>query len=168
MFGIIAKCLVVSGVLAQLACATSSFAAKVIGVADGDTITVLRNQKPVRIRLAGVDAPERRQAWGNRARQFTAAACFGKTVTVYERDRDRYGRIVADIVLPDGQNLSEALVANGLAWHYRRYSTSMRLATLEQEARAARRGLWVDANPVAPWEFRREARGSRQGAVRIR
>ena len=168
MFRVMTRYLVVTSLLAQLACA-ASFAARVVGVADGDTITVLHDQKPIRIRLAGVDAPERRQAWGNRARQFTAAACFNRTVTVHERDRDQFGRVVADIILPDGQNLGDALVANGLAWHYRRYSSSMRLAALEHKARDARRGLWAEPNPVPPWEFRRTARNPpRTSALRIR
>lgn len=82
------------------------------------------------------------------------------TVTVRPHDRDRYGRTVAEIILPDGRNLNRELVRNGFAWHYRRYSSDQTLEALEQEAGDNRRGLWHDPHPVPPWEFRQEHRGT--------
>ena len=73
------------------------------------------------------------------------------------RDTDRYGRFVADVLLPDGKSLNRELVRAGLAWHYVRYSNDVTLARLESDARASRRGLWADTRPVPPWEFRKQS-----------
>ncbi len=123
-------------------------------VSDGDTITVLQNGKGERIRLHGIDCPEKRQAFGTRAKQFTSTLVFGNTVTVQVVDRDRYGRTVGVVLLPDGRSLNHELVRAGLAWMYRRYTNDQSLSDLEEEARVARRGLWADAEPVPPWEWR--------------
>ncbi len=98
------------------------FSGKVVGVSDGDTITVLHNGKGERIRLHGIDCPEKRQAFSNRAKQFTSNLVFAKTVTVQAVDRDRYGRTVGVVLLPDGRSLNHELVRAGLAWMYRRYT----------------------------------------------
>ncbi len=107
-----------------------------------------------RIRLHGIDCPEKRQAFGNRAKQFTSKLVFGNTVTVQVMDRDRYGRTVGVVLLPDGRSLNHELVRAGLAWMYRRYTNDQSLSDLEEEARVARRGLWADRNPIPPWEWR--------------
>jgi endonuclease YncB( thermonuclease family) len=133
-----------------------SFSGRVVGVADGDTINVLRDDRAVRVRLHGIDCPERSQAFGRQARQYTSKLVFGRTVTVHVRGTDRYGRFVADVLPPAGGSLNRELVRAGLAWHYVRYSTDTTLARLESEARASRRGLWADPCPVPPWEFRKE------------
>ncbi len=125
-----------------------------MGVSGGDTITVLHGGKPVRIRLNGIDSPEKRQAFGNRAKQFTSTLVFGKAVTVQALDRDRYGRTVGEVLLPDGRSLNHELVRAGLAWMYRRYTNDQSLSDLEEEARVARRGLWADPHAVPPWEWR--------------
>lgn len=112
-----------------------------------------------RIRLWGIDCPEKRQPFGTRATQFTGDLAFGKDVKVLVRDVDRYGRTVGEVILPDGRSLNRELVRAGLAWWYRHYAPRDReLERLEAEARVARRGLWADAYPVAPWEWRRERR----------
>jgi micrococcal nuclease len=98
-----------------------AFQGKVVGVADGDTITVLNERRPETIRLNGIDAPEKGQAFGERAKQFTARLAFGQLVQVIVRDRDRYGRTVADVRLPDGR--SHEIVRGGYAWWFRRYSS---------------------------------------------
>ena len=115
------------------------FQGKVVRILDGDTIEVLHSLRAERIRLHGVDAPEKSQAFGSRARQFTAGLVFGRSVTVREKGRDRYGRTLAEIVLPDGRILNRELVASGFAWHYKRYSSDLGLARLE-ERRVRRRG----------------------------
>ncbi len=132
----------------------ADFTGKVVGVSDGDTITVLHNGKGERIGLHGIDCPEKRQAFGKRAKQLTSNLVFGKTVTVQVLDRDRYGRTVGEVLLPDGRSLNHELVRAGLAWMYRRYTNDQSLSDLEEEARVAGRGLWADPEPVPPWEWR--------------
>jgi micrococcal nuclease len=135
--------------------AATEFHGRVVGIADGDTITVLHDGRAEKIRLYGIDAPEKGQAFGDRAKQFTSELAFGQTVSVRVRDHDRYRRTVGDVILPDGRSLNEELVRAGFAWWYRRYSRDRKLAHLEQEAREAHRGLWADPHPVPPWDFRR-------------
>ena len=142
--------------------AAEEFAGRVVGVTDGDTLTVLHGGRAETVRLQGVDAPEKRQAYGDRARRFVADLAFDRTVTVKGTGRDRNGRLLADVILPDGRSLNQALVRAGYAWWFRRYSRDGRLAQLEEEARSGRRGLWADEAPEAPWDFRGR-RGVRQG-----
>lgn len=130
------------------------FTGRVIGVADGDTIRILRIGRPEVIRLRGIDAPERGQPYDERARQHAAALAFGKIVTVEVAGRDRHGRLLAEVRLADARSLNRELVRAGLAWWFRRYSRDPILAALEAEARAARRGLWADPHPVSPWDYR--------------
>jgi len=131
------------------------FTAKVIGVADGDTITVLRDRSEVRIRLDGIDCPESGQAFGSMAKARTAELALGKMVKVRPRNKDRYGRTVAEVWLSDGRNLNRELVRAGFAWWVRKYAPhDSELARLEAEAQAARRGLWSDGHPIEPWEWR--------------
>lgn len=131
---------------------------KVIAIKDGDTIEILKDGKPLRVRLLGIDAPEKNQDFGSRARQFTSDLCFGKMVKLVVDGADRYGRTVGTIFLPDGRSLNAELVRGGFAWHYKAYSKDEKLARLEEEARSERRGLWEHSNPVAPWEFRKNQR----------
>jgi len=127
---------------------------KVVSVHDGDTLTVLDATNAQRkVRLKGIDAPERGQPFGNVARDRLAALTMGKAVAVIGGKRDKYGRTLARVEI-EGQDAGHRLVSEGLAWHYVRYSEDARLAAAEREARAARRGLWRDPAPVAPWEWR--------------
>jgi endonuclease YncB( thermonuclease family) len=128
----------------------------VVGVSDGDTITVLHDGKGVKIRLYGIDTPEKRQAFGKKAKQFTSGMVHGKTVEVEIKDTDRYGRSVA-LIYVDDQSLNEALVKNGLAWVYRKYCKEAFCEdwlNLEIVARYGKIGLWSEPNPIPPWEFR--------------
>jgi endonuclease YncB( thermonuclease family) len=140
---------------------TEQFSGNVVGVADGDTISVMHNGKAVKVRLQGIDCPEKRQAYGARAKQFTSQRVFGQVVTVIVSGTDRYGRTLGEVVLGDDTNLNRTLVEEGLAWWYRQYSNDDALRQLEEEARAAGRGLWADRDPVPPWEFRKAAKGMR-------
>jgi endonuclease YncB( thermonuclease family) len=142
------------------ALAQDHYSARVIGITDGDTIKVLTADKQqIKIRLYGIDCPERRQAWGNRAREAASEAVFGKDVYIYPVNTDRYGRVVAIVAAPGQENLNAWLVKSGLAWVYPQYCKRPeicdRLRALEQEAREDKIGLWADKNPVAPWEWRR-------------
>jgi len=139
--------------------ADADFSGRVVGVSDGDTIKVLHNGKAEKIRLHGIDCPEKGQAYGTKAKQFTSEMVFGKDVAVHVTDTDRYGRTVADVILPDGTNLNRELVKAGLAWWYGKYSGDATLGQLEAEARASRRGLWVDPKPVPPWCWRKRMKG---------
>ncbi|HEX8547955.1 MAG TPA: thermonuclease family protein [Cytophagaceae bacterium] len=134
--------------------ALSSFTGRVIRVLDGDTIEVLTDdKKTVRIRLNGIDCPEKNQDFGNVAKEFTSKMVFGKEVEVDSIGTDRYGRTIANIIC-GSINLNQELVKNGLAWHYVKYSKDQVLAKLEVEARDAKLGLWSMPNPIAPWDFR--------------
>src|SRR6476660_9225709 len=118
-----------------------SFTGKVVGVIDGDTVDVMHNGQAERIRLNGVDCPEKRQAFGSKAKLFTSEMVFGKEVTVQGYRLDRYGRTIGDVLLRDGTNLNRELVKAGLAWRYLKYSKDESLSVLEGEAREAKRGL---------------------------
>jgi endonuclease YncB( thermonuclease family) len=132
------------------------FTGEVVGVSDGDTITVLVNREARKVRLYGIDTPERKQAFGMKAKQFTSSLAFGKNVTVTVMNKDRYGRYVAIVRLDDGRILNRELVRHGYAWWYSSYAPKDKeLQALEHEARLHKRELWSDPKPIAPWEFRR-------------
>lgn len=128
---------------------------RVVGVADGDTLTILAagNQRH-RIRLAEIDAPESGQAFGRSSKQLLSDLCFGVDAAVRVEDIDRYQRVVGRVHCREADANAE-LVEAGLAWVYTRYARDRHLFALEAQARAARRGLWADPDPVAPWDFRR-------------
>ena len=130
------------------------FSGRVVGVTDGDTISVLRQGRAATVRLVGIDAPEKGQAYGQRAKQFAASLAFGETVTVRVSGHDRYGRLLGEVILSDGRSLNQELVRDGYAWWFRKYSHDLTLAHLEEEARAGRRGLWADPSPEEPWVYR--------------
>lgn len=140
--------------------AWADFTGNVVGVADGDTITVLDAGKVQhKIRLTGIDAPEKKQPFGNRSKQSLSDMVFNKTVTVETDKRDRYGRELGK-VLAGGKDANLEQVRAGMAWHYKAYertqsATDRQAYTeAENEAKAAKRGLWVDAEPTQPWEWR--------------
>jgi len=129
---------------------------KVVGVADGDTITVMHEGRGERIRFYGIDCPEKRQDFGQKAKQFTSNRTFGKTVEVTPFDVDRYGRTVG-IVSIESQCVNEELVKAGLAWVYTRYckqSFCSKWKDSEKVARKNKVGLWSLPNPIPPWTFR--------------
>jgi endonuclease YncB( thermonuclease family) len=162
---------IVVGVLALLAAlaATSARAehwqGTVVSVADGDTLTLLDASKTThRIRLDGIDAPERKQAFGQRARQSLAALAHGREAVADCPKKDRYGRAVCRVTV-NGVDVGLEQVRRGLAWHYVRYAheqppeTRLDYSRAEQQARSERSGLWSSPSPVPPWDYRRAARG---------
>ena len=133
-----------------------TFTGKVVGVKDGDTIEVLFEGKAQTIRLLDIDCPEKSQAYGMKAKQFTSDMCFGKEVRVESLGkRDKYERILGTVYI-NSKNLNAELLKAGLAWHYKKYSDKQSYAELENVARVAKIGLWADEHPVAPWDFRRK------------
>ena len=153
---------VIVTVALALACSVYAETVKgrVVGVADGDTITVLDADKAQhKIRLAGIDAPEKKQAFGNRSKESLSEMVFDKTVNVETEKRDRYGRQIGK-VLVNGQDVNLVQVERGMAWFYRQYQREQSpndrklYEAAEDSAKAARRGLWRDIDPVPPWDFR--------------
>ena len=137
--------------------AHADFTGKVVAVADGDTITVLHDKVQVKVRLTEIDAPEKKQAFGNRSKESLSDLCFGKTATLFEKGKDRYGRTLARVTC-DGTDANAEQVRRGLAWAYTKYLTDPQIKVLEEEARAARIGLWHDDKSVPPWEWRKAKR----------
>jgi endonuclease YncB( thermonuclease family) len=135
-----------------------TFSGKVTSVKDGDTIEVLYQGNPVRIRLAHVDTPEKGQPYGNNAKQFASDFCFNRVVKIVQTDKpDRYGRLIA-LVQIDGRTLNLELVRAGLAWHFLKYSKDQTYAGAEIDARTKKIGLWSQPNPISPWDWRAASR----------
>lgn len=128
---------------------------RVVSVADGDTITVLTPEKrQVKIRLAGLDAPEAGQEYGQKSKAALATMVAGQAVTVAEDGRDRYGRTIGWVRAGE-TDANREMVRLGWAWHFVQYNKDPGIAQLQVEAKAARRGLWAAPNPpMAPWDFR--------------
>jgi endonuclease YncB( thermonuclease family) len=140
----------------------------VVGVADGDTLTLLdSSHERHRVRLSAIDAPEKRQAYGERAKQHLASLVYAKEVRVVWEKRDRYARIVGRVfaaecaACPYTIDVGLEQIKAGLAWHYKQYAREQpsrdrdRYAELERNAREGHVGLWSAPSPVAPWDFRR-------------
>jgi micrococcal nuclease len=161
-------------VLPGIGVADHDLRGKVVGVPDGDSLSVLldgqgnmENKTTSRVRLFGVDTPEKSQAFGERARTYTSKQCLNRNVVLKVVDRDQYGRLVADAYVESDRgnprndiHLQEQLVKNGFAWVYRQYSRSPHLIELESKARKQRLGLWSDEHPIPPWEYRRGSRST--------
>ncbi len=131
----------------------------VVKVLDGDSLQIRRDGKIYEIRLYGIDTPEYKQPYSNKAKQFTKRLAYRQTVSVEKRDIDRYGRIVA-LVSSHGKLVNRELVRAGLAWFYPRYCREQplcrELESLERQARKERRGFWREKNPVSPWDWKRQ------------
>ena len=133
---------------------------QVVGVSDGDTVTVLVDgHSQVHVRIAGIDAPEKRQPYGQRSKQLMSDCAFGKEVAVEWKKIDRYGRTVGKVV-SKGVDCGLRQIELGMAWHYKTYAKDQSredreaYAEAEERARAKGRGLWSDADPVPPWQYR--------------
>lgn len=134
---------------------------RVVGVADGDTITVLDAANQLRkIRLEGIDAPEKSQPFGQCSKQSLSDLVYGKVVKVDTHKSDRYGRQVGKVLI-QGVDVNLEQVSRGLAWHYKAYAREQaavdqsKYASAEDAARSARKGLWRDAAPMPPWDWRK-------------
>lgn len=154
-------------------CVCDAFAASILGrvisVADGDTVTVLTAEyRQYKVRLSGIDAPEKQQPFGAFARETLARQLFGESVMVEWTKTDRYGRIVGKIE-HEGVDINLAQIREGSAWVYREYLRELpagdraRYLEAEDQARSGRTGLWRDADPEPPWQWRRDLREQRRG-----
>lgn len=147
--------LLIAALLAALpAQAGRAFNGRVVGIADGDTLTVLTDTTPRKIRLAEIDAPEKKQAFGERAKLSLSDLCFNQHADVSPGVTDRYGRTVARVSC-GGIDASLHQVQHGLAWAYTRYLKDPAIASAERAARDAGAGLWADADPTPPWLYRK-------------
>jgi micrococcal nuclease len=130
---------------------------KIIAIKDGDTFVVLFDRREQVVRLEHIDCPEKKQPFGSKAKEFVSNLCFGKKVHLnhnYKFDRNK--RLIAEVILENGININKELVANGLAWHYKKYSDNKQYAELEEIARANKIGIWSEPNAVAPWNWRKK------------
>ena len=139
----------------------NSFAAReincrVVSISDGDTFTcLLPTNKQIRVRLAQVDAPEKKQPYGDRSRQLLSQLIFKKTVKIRSSEYDRYGRVVGQVFDSKGKNINLTMVQNGLAWAYREYMHDNQYLQAETQARQKRLGLWQGQNPIYPSNWRK-------------
>jgi endonuclease YncB( thermonuclease family) len=134
---------------------------RVVGVADGDTVTVLDSSNMQwKIRLMGIDAPEKKQAFGNKSKDHLSGLIFNKNVTVEYSKKDKYGRTVGKILV-DGVDANLEQVKAGMAWHYKQYQKEQTMddrisyADAEDVARSGKFGLWIDTDPIPPWYWRK-------------
>lgn len=150
------------------AAAGSSFEAKVVRVVDGDTLQVLDDQKTnIRVRLYGIDAPESKQAWGQKAKQALSGAVASKTVTVVDHGMDVYGRLLGTVWL-DGYDINASMVSSGHAWVYRYQGNAVvpEYQKFESSAQSNGAGLWADKEPVPPWEWRQQNNKNKKSSER--
>lgn len=140
-----------------LAVSANPLTGKVVAVADGDTLTLLVERTQVKIRLAGIDAPEKGQAFGSKSKDALADKVFGKEVHVETQGQDKYGRTLGTVFVR-GRNINLEMVEGGWAWQYRKYDTSRTLAEAEAKAHKAKLGLWADPHAIPPWEWRAAGR----------
>lgn len=130
---------------------------RVVRVSDGDTLRLRTGDKTAKVRLSGIDCPEKRQRHGPEAKQALASLVDGQHVRIEQTAKDRYGRVVGRVYLGE-LNVNRQLVADGHCWAYRRYLKDKTLISLEKSAKADRRGLWADPSPTPPWQWRRQSR----------
>lgn len=151
LFSVIGVGLLLLAVSSQAA----TVSVKVVGITDGDTVTVIDNtKKSYKVRLDQIDAPERRQAYGNRAKQHLSALVYKKTVMMDWNSKDRYGRILGTLFY-QGKNINYQMVADGYAWAYTKYLRNQIYLDAQKVAKRERLGLWSDENPIPPWDWRK-------------
>ena len=132
------------------------YCVKVVGITDGDTFKGLtKDNDEIKFRIYGIDAPEKKQAFGTRSKQHFADLIFGNTVGIKVHKKDYFGRLVVWVYTPDGKDVSAEMIKAGMAWHFKKYDKSKEYAIMENEAKLKRVGLWVDKEPIAPWNFRK-------------
>ncbi len=138
--------------------ALADWSGPVVWVQDGDSLIVKRGGERVVIRLQGIDTPEKGQPFAQEAKKTAIRLAKNKRVRIQVKERDKYGRMVAQVFLPDGRNLAHTLVRMGLAWRHIYFAKDPMLKTLEEQARKAGLGLWQERNPTPPWVWKKRLR----------
>lgn len=138
--------------LTMLYASLFAFNGKVVSIHDGDTITILQNKEQTKVRLFGIDAPEKKQDYGQKSKQFLASLIAGQVVEVEPKGKDRYKRTLG-IIYYKGQDINSQMVLNGYAWAYVKYSRMY--VDQEKLAREKKLGLWQSSDPTPPWEWRK-------------
>ena len=133
---------------------SNNLSGNVVKIIDGDTYDIIVDGKQTRIRMFGIDAPERGMDYYKVSKQYLGELCMNQGIHLEIVNTDRYGRIVAKSFLPDGRELGAEMIRAGMAWHFKRYSDDQVLATLETTARENQVGLWSISNPIPPWDYR--------------
>lgn len=152
--------LLIATLLAAISAPAETLSGRVVGVTDGDTVTVLdASNGQWKVRLMGIDAPEKNQAFGQRSKQHLSDLVFDKQVTIEYSKKDKYGRTIGKILV-DGDDANLEQIKAGMAWHYKQYqkeqtpSDQSRYSNAEDQAREGKVGLWADSDPTPPWDFR--------------
>ncbi len=142
-----------------LSASTGASAYRIVGVSDGDTLTALSgSHERLKCRLYGIDAPEKKQAFGQASKLSLSELSFGRSAQIDIVGRDRYGRAICKIAVA-GVDVNKEQLARGMAWMYRRYAKDRTYSDAESRAQARRIGIWRDSEPVPPWDFRRKPFG---------
>lgn len=154
--------LTIAALLLAWSVSAETVSGRVVGIADGDTVTVLDSTNTQwKIRLMGIDAPEKKMPFGQKSKEHLSDLVFNKQVSVEYSKRDKYGRTIGKIML-DGVDANLEQVRAGMAWHYKQYQKEqspeerVSYSDAEEQARAGSKGLWIDTDPVPPWDWRRE------------
>ena len=141
--------------LLPMVCSAQKFNVKVVGISDGDTFTGLnRDNLQLKFRIYGIDAPEKKQAFGTKSKEYLSSLIFGKNITVDVQSQDGWGRYLAYVYTPDGKDVFLLMIQAGYAWHFKKYDDNQTYSDAEIAAKKARKGLWYDPAPQAPWDFR--------------
>ena len=134
-----------------------SFQVKVVKISDGDTFTAInRDNLQIKFRIYGIDAPEKKQAFGTKSREYLSALIFGKTVTVDVQSQDAWGRYITYVYTSDKKDVSLEMLKAGMAWHFSKYDDTLEYEEAEVNSRIRKIGLWADPQRIAPWDFRKK------------
>ena len=145
--------------LLPVLCSAQRFSVKVVGVSDGDTFTCVNDDNlQLKIRINGIDAPEKKQAFGNKSKELLSSLIFGKRINIDVQSKDSYGRYIAYVYSPEGKDVALLMLHEGMAWHITKYDNNKMYSDAENVARKAKRGLWSESSPIAPWDFRAQSK----------
>ncbi|MBF0193496.1 MAG: thermonuclease family protein [Magnetococcales bacterium] len=152
----------------QTTLAYGEWRGQVVWVQDGDSLIIKKGSKNIRVRLQGIDAPEKGQPFAQKAKYAAIKMAKNRNVRVMVKERDKYGRTVAKVILPDGRNLSYTMVEKGLAWRHVRYGKDPHLKTLETKARKKGVGIWADKKPTPPWVWKRQHKKQKNKQCKVK
>ncbi len=146
-------------VFLPILCSAQRFSVKVVGITDGDTFTCINDDNlQLKIRINGIDAPKKKQSFCNKSQEYLSSLIFGKRINIDVQSKDNYGRYLAYVYSPDGKDVALLMLHEGMAWHFTKYDNNKVYSDAENVARKAKRGLWSDSSPIAPWDFRTQSK----------